>query len=68
MYKNLEAEMTRNSISSYDIAKVINKSYNTTREKLTGKSPLHLNEAIKIKRQFFPNSTLDYLFDIGDAV
>ena len=62
MFKNLEAEMIRSSVSSENIAEVIGKSYNTTRAKIVGTRPFTIDEAMAIKKTLFPNNSIDYLF------
>ncbi|HBB27654.1 MAG TPA: DNA-binding protein [Clostridiales bacterium] len=62
MYRNLEAEMIRKQISKYDIAELIKKTYNTVTEKLKGKYPFTLDEAIAIQEKYFPKLTIEYLF------
>lgn len=63
MYRNLEAEMARNNVSRKDIANSLNVRYATIIDKLKGKYPIKLDEAIKIKNEFFPNFTVEYLFE-----
>ena len=63
MYKNLEAEMTRLGISRKEISKLLNVRYATVIWKLNGKSRFFYDEAIAIKKAFFPNSSVEYLFD-----
>ena len=42
----------------------------TLSRKLSGKSPLYLDEAFKIQRMFFPDLDVSYLFrqDVNDDV
>lgn len=62
MYRNLEAEIVRNSLSKWDIAKAIGKSYNTFNLKLKGKSPFTYDEALTIQEKFFSEIDLKKLF------
>lgn len=62
MYRNLEAEMVRHDINRKDIAKFLNLRYATIVQKLNGTYPFKLNEAMLIKKEFFPNLTMEYLF------
>lgn len=63
MYRNLEAEMARHSITKKAMAEVLGvKRYPTLVDKLNGKTPLKIEEAMKIRDTFFPRHTLDYLF------
>ena len=62
MYVNLIAEMARNRIDRYGVAKAIGKSYNQTREKINGKAPFTYDEALTIQETLFPDQDLKYLF------
>lgn len=63
LYPNLAAECARKGIKQKDIARVIDtRRIATVSAKLSGKSPLLIDEAFKIQSAFFPNCTLDYLF------
>lgn len=63
MYPNLNAEMSRNDFEQKDIAKALNKGQDAISLKFNGKRPWLLEEAKKIKSIFFPNLTIDYLFE-----
>lgn len=63
MYPNLRAEMSRLGIEQKDIAKCINKGADAVSLKLSGKRAWLLDEAKEIKRSFFKNLTLEYLFE-----
>jgi predicted transcriptional regulator len=63
MYKNLEAEMVRKGITRKDIAHLLKVRYATVSWKLSGKSRLYYDEALKIKNTFFPEFTIEYLFE-----
>lgn len=64
MFPNLDAEMARRGIKRVDIA---NDFYNgrtaTVSDKLNGKTPLQMMEAIRIRNKYFPDLELGYLFD-----
>lgn len=62
MYKNLEAEFKRNGLTRTKIAAVLNLHVSTLSNKLTKNDRLKLCEAVKIKNEFFPDLTLEYLF------
>ena len=66
MLRNMKAEMIRNHVTAKMVMEVIGKSDKTTRSKINGKSPLHFNEAIKIRDTLFPGMDIEYLFDNGD--
>lgn len=63
MYLNLKAEMIRNNISQYDLAKILDISTSTLSEKMNCKKDFKLTECKKIKAIFFKNCSLEYLFE-----
>jgi len=62
-YKNLRAEMAREGITIGVISKFLKVRYATVCDKLNGRSRFFSDEAIKIKKHFFPNLLIEYLFD-----
>ena len=62
MFPNLEAEMARKKITQYKLAQILGVTPTTLSFKLNGKSTLSLRECVEIKKQAFPDKTLDYLF------
>lgn len=63
MYKNLRAEMARNGVTIGDMAKALGVRYATVNDKLNGRFRFYYDEALKIKKLFFPECELEYLFD-----
>ena len=63
MFKNLEAEMVRNNISRQDIANLLNLSYNTIGCKMSGKNKFLYDEAIRIRNAFFPDLSVEFIFE-----
>lgn len=63
MYKNLIAEMARESITIIMIANMLKKSPETISRKIHVKSDFTMFEMQKIKKEFFPNLSIDYLFE-----
>ncbi len=63
MYMNLRAEMARNDVTIGDIAKVLDVRYATICDKLNGRFRFYYDEALKIKKHFFPDCSLEYLFE-----
>mgnify|MGYP001499107902 CR=1 FL=1 len=61
-YPNLEAEMARQGLRRKDLAEVLDVRTATIYDKLNGKFPFTLNEAMRIRDSLFPNLTIDYLF------
>lgn len=62
MFPNLEAEMARSKITQAQIAEKLGITPTTLSFKLNGKSSLSLKECVAIKKNVFPDKTLDYLF------
>ena len=61
-YPNLRAEMSRIGIKQADIAELLGIREVTVSKKMNGKSTFNIDEAFLIKKTFFPNLSLDYLF------
>ena len=68
VFPNLEAEMARNKVTRAKMANIIHVTPTTMSLKLNGKSTLSLKECVQIKRNIFPDKTLDYLFATGEEV
>lgn len=66
IYKNLEAEMVKNGITRKDISSFLNVRYATVVQKLNGRYKFNLDEAFTIKKNFFPELSLEYLFQADD--
>lgn len=64
MFENLKAEMARKAITMADLAidKELNLSYETIRNKFSGKTEWNNREMRLIKQKYFPDKTIDYLF------
>jgi len=62
MFPNLRAEMARYEIKTKDVAEALNVSHKTINNKLSGKTPFMLQEALRIRDNFFPKASLEYLF------
>ena len=62
VFPNLRAEMARKRISIQDIAQELKKDRTTIGAKLSGKRPIHLEEAFAIIDAFFPELDVYYLF------
>lgn len=63
MYRNLEAEMVRKGIDRKDISEFLQVRYATIVDKLSGKYPFKLDEALAVKKKFFPEFSIEYLFE-----
>lgn len=62
MYKNLEAEMARSGIKRQDLADLLRVRYATIIDRLNGKYRFYYDEAYAIKKEFFPDKEIEYLF------
>ena len=62
VFKNLEAEMARENVSTFDIARVIKKTERTVRNKMDGITAFSFYETLKIRNAFFPKLSTEYLF------
>lgn len=62
MLANLKAEMVRNRVTKFDIAKVIGKSDKKVFESVKGLYSFSVDDAMKIRDTFFPGMTIEYLF------
>lgn len=63
IFSNLRAEMAREQITIMRISELLGINRDTVSRKLSGKSPLYLNEALLINKEFFPNEKITYLFE-----
>ena len=67
LFPNLDAELARRNIKRSDIARDLYRGrVASVSDKLNGKYPLSIEEALMIKNKYFPNLKLDYLFDIKE--
>lgn len=62
-YPNLEAEMARHGIKRSQIAELLDVRRGTISDKMNGKSRFDIDEAFAIKKTFFKDCPMDYLFD-----
>ncbi len=63
MLANLRAEMVRNGVPPKKIAEFLNVRYQTVIDKLNGKYTFSFDDALAIKKEFFPDKELEYLFE-----
>lgn len=61
-YVNLRAEMARGNIGIGQMANALHISRDTMARKLAGRSPLHLDEAFRLRDRFFPACSVEALF------
>lgn len=62
MFKNLLAEMARKDINNLDLSKLLKLTPNTISKKMTGKGEFTRKEIFTIRNNFFPELTIEYLF------
>lgn len=63
-YESLRAEMARRNLTLKEMSIAISMNRDTLSRKLSGKSPLYLDEAFTIQRTLFPGMDVDYLFGL----
>lgn len=63
MFKNLLVEMMRKDITKRMIAQELHKSYETIKNRFKGKTQWKENEMFGIRDKFFPDQTIEYLFE-----
>lgn len=68
MFSNLKAEMARIALTMADLSidKELNLSYETIRNKFNGKTEWNNREMFLIKKKYFPNKSIEYLFEPND--
>lgn len=54
--------MVRKSVSVNEMAKSLKVTYNTLKNKLSGRESINLDEAMHMKKVFFPETDVYYLF------
>lgn len=63
MYKNLQILMINNNIKEEDIATALDITVKAVQHRLKGNTEFKRSEMLIIKKNLFPNYTLDQLFD-----
>lgn len=63
MFRNLAAEMARQNITIKDISLQLHLSEKTIKNYLSGKTRIPWNAVVEIKKSFFPEFEVSYLFD-----
>lgn len=68
MFSNLKAEMARIALTMADLSidKELDLSYETIRNKFNGKTEWNNREMFLIKKKYFPNISMEYLFEPND--
>lgn len=63
MYKNLQILMINNNVKEEDIATALDITVKAVQHRLKGNTEFKRSEMLIIKKNLFPNYTLDQLFD-----
>lgn len=62
MFPNLNAELARNKLTVKSLSKITGINYESLKNKVSGKTEFKRNEMYKIKKDAFPEYSIDYLF------
>lgn len=62
MYENVKAEMARKNMTIIDLAEATGIKYQTLLDKMRGKTPIKLSEAVRIKWALNLTMSLEDLF------
>ena len=65
MFENLKAEMSRKNLTIMDFSRDedLDLSYETLRNEFSGKTEWNKREMFLIKKKYFPDKTIEYLFE-----
>lgn len=63
MFTNLNILMINNKVDTADLANELNTTERVICSRLSGVTEFKLDEMLKIKKKFFPDYTLDQIFD-----
>lgn len=65
MFENLKAEMARKNLSIIDLSKdkELDLSYETLRNKFSGKTEWNKREMFLLKKKYFKDKSIEYLFE-----
>ncbi|QQK78189.1 XRE family transcriptional regulator [Salicibibacter cibarius] len=63
MLRNLRAELARRSILVKDVAELLNVRAATVSDKINGYYDFTYDEAYLVKRTYFPDINIEYLFE-----
>ena len=63
MFPNIRAEMARNNLTARNMASNLNLDERTLGNKLKGKTEFTWGEVQRIHTRFFPNCSIEYLFE-----
>lgn len=66
MFPNLNAEMARKKITIKSLSELTGISYETLKNKCSGNTEFKRKEMYSIKKEAFPECTIDYLFTVEE--
>ena len=67
MYNNLLVSMKSKSITLTQLSELLEVRLATISDKVNGKTRFYFDEAIKIKKVFFPEYEIEYLFEFAEV-
>lgn len=62
IFENVRMEMARKNLTILDVAQIIGMRRETLSRKLSGRSPLRIDEAFIIQQRCFPDTDVKTLF------
>lgn len=62
MLEHLYSAMKDKNVAMVDVADLLAVRYQTVSDKIHGTSSFSFNQAVKIRNEFFPEFSLEYLF------
>lgn len=62
MFPNLNAELARNKLTVKSLSKITGINYESLKNKVSGKTEFKRSEMYQIKKDAFPEYSIDYLF------
>lgn len=60
---NLKGELAKKDITIEALSKLLGIHRNSVKNKLNGDTAFTIDEAFKIQKEYFPNLSLEYLFE-----
>lgn len=63
MFENLKAEMARKNLTIKNISRDLGYVYETLRNKFLGNTDWLRSEMFEIKNTYFPDKSIEYLFE-----
>jgi hypothetical protein len=63
MFPNLRAEMARKNINNKHLANILDISHDSVGNKMNGRTEFTRLEMFKIKQEYFPDLSIEYLFE-----